>query len=179
MSSIETWLGAQPHILSVRGRAPRLLPCVNVREKKTEKGRKRDRESEVERLKSKRTWIGGDQWWCWTVERICVTAISKTITPAAPTVELIPFLLCAELRLNSFSENPPVPRRQTSADAGPKQQATNPDSRLQHNYSKTSWIFTGTQAATDRSLHSLWHLMDFRGNGVEWAETLGKEVFIK
>lgn len=90
MSSIETWLGAQPHILSVQGRAPRLLPCVNVREKKTEKGRKRDRESEVERLKSKRTWIGGDQWRCWTVERICVTAISKTITPAAPTVELIP-----------------------------------------------------------------------------------------
>lgn len=90
MSSIETWLGAQPHILSVQGRAPRLLPCVSVREKRTEKGRKRDRESEVERLKSKRTWIGGDQWRCWTVERICVTAISKTITPAAPTVEPVP-----------------------------------------------------------------------------------------
>lgn len=90
MSSIETRLGAQPHILSVQGRAPRLLPCVSVREKRTEKRRKGDRESEVERLKSKWTWIGGDQWRCWTVERICVTAISKTITPAAPTVELIP-----------------------------------------------------------------------------------------
>lgn len=90
MLSIETRLGAQPHILSVQGRAPRLLPCVSVREKRTEKRRKGDRESEVERLKSKWTWIGGDQWRCWTVERICVTAISKTITPAAPTVELIP-----------------------------------------------------------------------------------------
>lgn len=111
MSSIETRLGAQPHILSAQGRAPRLLPCVNVREKKTEKRRKGDRESEVERLKSKRSWIGGDQWQCWTVERICVTAISKTITPAAPTVELIPSsspllssLLGAELRLSCFSE---------------------------------------------------------------------------
>lgn len=165
MLSIETWLGAQPHILSDRGRAPRLLPCVNMREKKTEEGRKRDRESEVERLKSRRTWIGGDQWRCWTVERICVTAISKTITPGSSDCGTHTLLLpCAGLRLNSFSENPSVPRRQTSADAGPKQRAANPDSRLRHHYWKTSGILTGTQAATDLFLHSLWHLMDFCGN---------------
>lgn len=96
MYSIEIQLWAQPHILSVQHRAPRLLPCVNV----TEKRRKEDRQNEVERLKSKRTWIGGDQWWCWTVERIGVTAISKTITPAAPTGELVTSSSVASLILS-------------------------------------------------------------------------------
>lgn len=122
MSSIETWLGAQPHILSDQGRAPRLLPCVNVREKKAEKGRKKDKESEVERLKSKRTWIGGDQWRCWTVERICVTGISKTITPATPAVELIPSSSALSSGL-SLSQRTPLchggrPQRTTGPNSG-------------------------------------------------------------
>lgn len=129
MSSIETRLGAQPHILSVQGRAPRLLPCVNVREKKTEKRRKGDRESEVERLKSKRTWIGGDQWRCWTVERICVTAISKTITPTAPTVELIPSLSALSSDLTLSQRTPLCRGGRPQRTPRPKQRATSPDSR--------------------------------------------------
>lgn len=46
-------------------------------------------EGEVERLKGERARIGADQQWCWTVERIYVTAISKTITPTAPARELV------------------------------------------------------------------------------------------
>lgn len=133
MSSIETWLGAQPHILSVQGRAPRLLPCVSVRERKTEKGRKRDRESEVERLKSKRTGIGGDQWRCWTVERICVTAISKTITPAAPTVELLASSSALSSDLTLSQRNPPSAaeadlsrRRAQTAGSQPRRPAAAP-----------------------------------------------------
>lgn len=164
MSSTETWLGAQPHILSVQGRAPRLLPCVNVREKKTEKGRKRDRQSKVERLKSKRTGIGGDQWRCWTVERICVTAISKTITPAAPTVELIASSSALSSALTLSQSTPLCRGGRPQRTPGPNSGQPAPTAGCSTNDSKTSGISTGAQAATDRFPHSLWHLMDFCGN---------------
>lgn len=154
MSSTETWLGAQPHILSFQGRAPRLLPCVNVREKKTEKGRKRDWESEVERLKSKRTWIGGDQWRCWTVERICVTAISKTITPAAPTVELIPSSSALSSALTLSQRTPQCRGGKPQRTPGPNSGQPTPTAGCSTTKnSKTSGIFSGAQAATDRHLN--------------------------
>lgn len=101
---------AQPHILSVQHRAPRLLPCVSAREKEREKRRKEDREREVEQLKSKQTWIGGDQRRYRTVERICVTAISKTITPAAPTRGTRNLLLRADLIDLTLSHRTPLCR---------------------------------------------------------------------
>jgi len=109
MSSVEMQPWAQPHILSVQSRAPRLLPCVSVGgggreggEKK--KGRRGGREGWA-------TWIGVDQRRCGTVERICVTASSKTITPAAPT---------SSSRTDLMDLTPFSPRElpsQTSSDA--------------------------------------------------------------
>lgn len=113
MQSVETQPWAQPHILSVQRGAPRLLPCVSAREKEREKEkkkrrRKEDREREVEQLKSKQTWIGGDQRRYWTVERICVTAISKTITPAAPTRGAGNLLLRTDLTDLTLSHRTPL-----------------------------------------------------------------------
>lgn len=66
---------------------------------------------EVERLKREQLWIAADQRRCWTVERICVTAISKTITLPAHAGELV---------TSSFAlTSPTVQPRQTSSEAGP------------------------------------------------------------
>lgn len=86
MSSIETRPWAQPHVFSVppysfqiTSMCQREVGGSRGAQKKKKKRGNGPRE-EVERLKSGRSGIGGDQRLCWTVERICVTAISKTIT---------------------------------------------------------------------------------------------------
>lgn len=107
MLSVETQPWAQPQILSVQHGAARLLPCVSARQER-ERRRKEDRQGEVERLKSRQTWIGGDQRQCWTVERICVTAISKTITPAAPTGRTRNLLLQTDLIDLTLSHRTPL-----------------------------------------------------------------------
>lgn len=99
---------AQPHILWVQHRDPRLLPCVSARRKEGEKRRKEDGEREVEQLKSKQTRAGGDQRQYWTVERICVTAISKTITPTAPTRGTRNLLLQTDLTDLTLSHRTPL-----------------------------------------------------------------------
>lgn len=88
MSSIETRPWAQPHVFSVPPYSFQITSmcqrevggersCGGQKKKKKRGNRQKE---EVERLKSGRSGFGGDQRRCWTVERICVTAISKTIT---------------------------------------------------------------------------------------------------
>lgn len=77
----------------------------------------------MERLKSERTRIGGDQRRCWTVERICVTAISKTITPVAPTGGTRNLLLWSELTDLTLSQRTPL------CSGGRPHQSPGPNSR--------------------------------------------------
>lgn len=77
----------------------------------------------MERLKSERTGIGGDQRRCWTVERICVTAISKTITPVAPTGGTRNLLLWSELTDLTLSQRTPL------CSGGRPHQSPGPNSR--------------------------------------------------
>lgn len=164
MQSVETQPWAQPHILSVHHGAPRLLPCVSAREKEREKRRKKDRQREVERLKSQQTEIGGDQRRYWTVERICVTAISKTITPMAPTRGTRNLLLQADLIDLTLSHRTPLCRRgrppwMPVPNSG---QATLEASCTAATF-KTSGVVTGIQATWDLFPSSLWHSKDFHG----------------
>lgn len=122
-------------------------------EKKRATGRR-----EVERLKGERTGIGGDQRRCWTVERICVTAISKTITPAAPTRGTGNLLLWTDLIGCSRSQRAPLCRPGWADGQTPHSRApgTQPPAR-RHQLSPAN----GRQGS--RLSPSLWHSKDFCG----------------
>lgn len=166
MQSVETQPWAQPHILSVPRTAPRLLPCVSAKGERGQKRRKRDREGEVERLKSQRTWIGGDQRWCWTVERICVTAISKTITPVAPTRGTRNLLLRTDLVHFTLSQRTPLccGGRAHLTPPVPTQQAAFTASCSRYKFFIKRHELSPAHTSSQGSVFlSLWHTKDFCG----------------
>lgn len=156
MQSVETQPWAQPHILLVQHGTSRLLPCVSVTEREE---RRTGRET-----KSRQTGIGGDQRWYWTVERICVTAISKTITPTAPTRGTGNLLLQPDLIDLTLSHRAPLCRggRPPQMPAPNSGQAALKVSCTAATF-KTSGVVTGVQATWDLFPCSLWHSKDLHG----------------